>query len=141
MQRLEAYRDAQAHNAVCAQIRTYCQTSWLEKHLVAPEWMLYWQNRNSLTVNHDLLLFNHHIVVPAALRRNILDKIHEGHQEIERCRMRTKLSVWWPEILKQIKQMVDQCSVCPKAAGQRKEPLVTTPLPDNPLVSGWVRPV
>ena len=151
VQRLEAYRDAQAHDAVCARIRTYCQTSWPEKHLVAPELMPYWQNRNSLTVNlasspgpfrtglgtrltvnHDLLLFNHRIVVPAALRRETLEKIHEGHQGIERCCMRTTSSVWWPGILKQIKQMVQQCSECAKAASQRKEPLVTTPLPDYP---------
>ena len=31
-----------------------------------------------------------------------------------------------------MKQMVEQCSVCAKAASQRKEPLVTTPLPDYP---------
>ena len=42
------------------------------------------------------------------------------------------LACWWPGILKQIKQMVQQCSVCAKAASQRKEPLVTTPLPDYP---------
>ena len=28
--------------------------------------------------------------------------------------------------------MVQQCSVCAKAASQRKEPLVTTPIPDYP---------
>ena len=34
--------------------------------------------------------------------------------------------------MKQIKQMVEQCSVCAKAASQRKESLVTTLLPDYP---------
>ena len=78
VQHLEAYRDAQAHDAVCARIQTYCQTSqrniWLHQS---------WQNRNSLMVNHNLLLFNHRIVVPAALWRDTLQKIHKGHQGIE----------------------------------------------------------
>ena len=36
------------------------------------------------------------IVVPSAMRLQVLDKVHEGHQGIAKCRDRAKASIWWP---------------------------------------------
>ena len=131
-QRLETYRIGQAEDSVCARVQEYCRTGWPEKRLVEPDLRQYWKARSSLTVHKDLLLYNHRIVVPVALRKETLKRVHEGHQGIERSRMRIKSSVWWPGVGSQIQQMVEQCSVCARAASNRKEPLIPTPLPDYP---------
>ena len=130
--RLEMYRKAQAEDAVCSTVREYCERGWPERRLVKPDIRPYWKFKSSLTLHGDLLLFNHRIVIPASLQRETLKRIHEGHQGIERCRMRVKSSVWWPGVTDQIVQLVEQCSVCAKAASLRKEPLVPSPLPQYP---------
>ena len=46
------------------------------------------------------------------MRLDILDKLHEGHQGVTRCRERTKTSVWWPGLSKQLEDLVTNCTTC-----------------------------
>ena len=43
-----------------------------------------------------------------------------------------KYSVWWPGITSQLKQLIQNCGTCCKNARPRREPLLTTPLPEYP---------
>ena len=36
------------------------------------------------------------IVIPSALRLDILDKVHKGHKGISKCSKRVKIYIWWP---------------------------------------------
>ena len=40
--------------------------------------------------------------------------------------------MWWPEVNKQIAEVVQHCTVCAQEAQQRKEPLIKSTLPDYP---------
>ena len=51
--------------------------------------------RGPLTIIDDLLLFRSRIVIPKGLQKEILQKIHNGHQGIVRCRQRISSAVWW----------------------------------------------
>ncbi len=130
--RLEAYKRAQSTDAVCSKVKDYCLSSWPKREKVEPELIPYWKARSYLTLKDGLLLHGNHIVIPTSLWKETLEKVHTGHQGIERCRMRIKYSVWWPGVTKQMTEMIQQCSVCAKVATPRKEPLMTTPLPDYP---------
>ena len=88
--------------------------------------------RGSLTVHNQLLLYNHRIVVPKSLQSETIQRLHEGHQGIERCRMMARSSVWWPRISKDLSETVAQRTVCAEHAASRREPLMPTPLPDYP---------
>ena len=131
-QRLHEYRDAQAQDNICSQVMRYCQTEWPGKDSIAPDELPYWKVRSSLTVHLGLLLYNHRIVVPKPLQKETMLRLHEGHQGIERCRMWAKTSVWWPGLSKELTKTVAQCTVCRKYFTMRREPLMTTPLPDYP---------
>ena len=72
------------------------------------------------------------LVIPPPLRADVLQRLHEGHQGISKCRARAKESVWWPGISAQIGQMLERCELCQKHRSQLKEPLLPTPLPDRP---------
>ena len=69
---------------------------------------------------------------PQSLRRETLEKIHNGHQGIQRCRLRAKISVWWPGISKEIEEMVKQCHWCAQQFTPRKEPMIASELPQFP---------
>lgn len=57
--------------------------------------------------------------------------MHTGHQGTEHCRSRVATSVWWSRV-SQVHQAVEQCKDCAEETSKRKEPLITTPLPDYP---------
>ena len=66
------------------------------------------------------------------MREEILERIHTGHQGITKCRQRDNLSMWCPGISKEIKTKVESCQFCQKnEPSQRKEPPMTTDLPDK----------
>lgn len=130
--RLEEYRRAQEQDAICAQVKEYCRTGWQGKQALQPDLVPFWTARAFLTLHDNLLLHGQRIVVPLALRKETMEKIHEGHQGIECCWMRTRISVWWPGVMTDIKQMVENCTTCAREANQRKEPMMTSLLPDYP---------
>ena len=91
--KLEEYRSSQASDPVCSQVRSYCTDGWPNKNLVETALIPYWKVRSELTAGSDLLLFRRRIVVPKTLQKLTLEKIHAGHQGIQRCRIRARSSV------------------------------------------------
>ncbi|UYV75694.1 K02A2.6-like [Cordylochernes scorpioides] len=64
--------------------------------------------------------------------REILSRIHEGHQGVTKCRRRMRESVYWPKSYKDVEQMVLNCNECIKEISSRKEPIIMTDFPDRP---------
>ena len=131
-QPLETYCQKQAEDPVCSKVMEYCKSGWPRKHLLQPELIPYWKLRSSLTMCNHLLLYNNRIIIPTSLQKEVMKRIHEGHQGIERCRMRVRSSVWWPNISSQVTDMVKKSPKCAKMAIQRKEPMIVSPLPEFP---------
>ena len=106
-ERLDEYRKAQAADPICSTVASYCQHGWPNQSEITPDIKPYWKARGDLMIpDGTLLLYDQRIVVPKALQRQTLQKIHTGHQGIQRCRLRAKLSIWWPGISKTINDMV-----------------------------------
>ena len=96
--RLSQYRKAQEDDTLCVLVRKHCKEGWPdEKRNIETDSELrqYWKARAHLVIDKDgLLLHGRRIVVPRSLRRETLIGIHSGHQGIQRCRLRAKISVW-----------------------------------------------
>ena len=67
--------------------------------------------------------------MPKALRKEILEKIHKGHQGILQCRLRVSESVWWPGASVEVEQFIKSCPVCQKTTVPAREPLIPSTLP------------
>uniref|UniRef100_A0A1A8PZY8 Gypsy retrotransposon integrase-like protein 1 n=1 Tax=Nothobranchius rachovii TaxID=451742 RepID=A0A1A8PZY8_9TELE len=69
--------------------------------------------RSHLSESDGLVLYHDRIVIPTALRPNVLDQLHEGHQELTKCRERASSTVWWPNIGLQITHKIaaDLCEL------------------------------
>jgi hypothetical protein len=70
--------------------------------------------RGELSVWKGLLIKGERIVIPHEMQKEILERIHEGHLGINKCRERANQSVWWPHISKEIKDCVSRCRFCPE---------------------------
>ena len=66
------------------------------------------------------------------MRQETLDKIHHGHQGIQRCKLRIASSVWWPGVSTAIEHFVQSHPTCQKLTVLPREPLMTTSLPNYP---------
>ena len=125
-------KELSSQDSVCSRVKRYCASGWPKKHLIEAELLPYWKVRNSLTLYNGPLLYDGRIVVPHSLQLETLEKVYEGHQGIEHCCMLINTSVWWPGVSQSIAEKIRKCTKCAKESMPKKEPLLTTPLPDYP---------
>jgi transposase InsO family protein len=131
-QDLEKIKEEQVKDEVCREVLVYCQTTWPVVKEVSSGAKRFHQFRDELFAHRGLLLRGHRLVVPEALHKQMLDRIHDGHQGIVKCSRRARESVWWPGINQQIKQLVEKCATCIKHQKIHHQPLKPTELPDGP---------
>ena len=67
-----------------------------------------------LTVAQNVLSKDTRIIIPSSMHLEVLDKIHDAHMGINKCREPAKQAVWWPGLSKQIQDMVENCQKCLK---------------------------
>ena len=72
----------------------------------------FWNYRGGLSVLDGLVLKGSCIVIPELCRDEILDQLHEGHFGIDRTKLCTRDSVYWPNINKDIECLVKTCNLC-----------------------------
>lgn len=44
-------------------------------------------------------------IVPGSMRTDILQKLHDGHQGLTKCRERANAAVWWPGLATKLKTL------------------------------------
>ena len=100
---------------------------------VAPKVQDLYPVRAELSIAGDLLVLDSRIIMPQALRSETLEKLHEGHLGVYKCKQRANTAAWWPGLTKDIEGMVANCSFCQgQKPTQRKEPLMPSPMPERP---------
>ena len=130
--RLETYRTAQAKDTICSKLIDYCTSGWPARSKLPRELKDFWRFRGELTMSDTLLLYQARIVVPLSMQQITLEKIHQGHQGIERCRQRVSSSVWWPGVSKDMENFVRSCPTCQMTTQPNRQPFISTPLPSHP---------
>ncbi len=89
-------------------VRRYIvQGNWFECKLPS-----YSAIKDELTVYGNLVLRGNRIVIPAGLRRKVLNLAHEGHQGITKTRLRLRSKVWWPKMGKDAESICKACHGC-----------------------------
>ena len=94
---------------------------------------LYWHVRDEIHVENELVFVGERIMIPRSLRAEILEKIHEGHLGMDKCKMRAREIVYWPGMSREIEDMVARCNTCALyRRGNQREPLILHELPHRP---------
>ena len=128
-QRLEEVKLAQQEDGECSQIINFClQDYWPDR--AQHDLQKYYVERHSLTVVKGILLHGNRLVIPQALRKDMLDRVHQGHQGIVKCRALARSCIWWPGMSKDVGLLVDNCPACEKFRQVPPQPLIPTPTPD-----------
>ena len=73
----------------------------------------FWNSLNRLSIFNGFALMNRkRIVIPNDAKDDILKELHVAHQGIERTKRRARETVYWPNIDKDIAQVVSSCDAC-----------------------------
>ena len=86
--------------------------------------------KQSLSVDNGLVLLGQRLIVPKAMRKEVLCRLHASHQGMEKTLRRARQAVYWPGITADIKSTVEACHECQFfLPSQGKEPLERDPQP------------
>ena len=130
--KLAEIKKAQQQDEVTAQVRKYCDEGWpgyMPENTLLKQ---YYNNKAHFSIIEDLLMYDERIVIPSELRIDMLNRLHEGHLGITKCRAMARTCIWWPNLSIQIEEMVNKCHTCKKHRPERKEPLLPSEAPDRP---------
>ena len=88
---------------------------------------------DEISVMKGLVLKDTRMVVPNSLRKEALQIIHTGHLGIGKCISRVKEVIYWPNINKQIKEMISTCTYCRDHRNQQpSEAIIHHEIPKTP---------
>ena len=122
----------QQQDEVCGAAAQFSLHGWPDSSSLQGELKVLHSLSGEITVQNGLLLRGSRIVIPESLRNEILQKLHDGHLGIVKCRARAASSVWWPGLSKELKNLVENCDVCKKEKGNHSEPMIQSAKPDRP---------
>ena len=117
-------------------LKSYVENGWPEKKQISDQVKQYFSFQEELSIHEGLILKGNRTVVPSVMRTELKSSLHYGHFGIEKCINRAKLSVFWPNINKEITDIVSNCRTCIDHRNTlQPEPLISHEIPD----SLWVK--
>lgn len=72
----------------------------------------YFDCREQMTTQGELVFKGKRVVIPAALRAEMMSQCHASHIGIEGCLRRAQEVMYWPKMSADIKDYVARCDVC-----------------------------
>jgi hypothetical protein len=95
----------------------------------------FFNERHRLAVQHKCLFRGEQVVMPRALRSEMLVTTHRTHMGVEACLKRMREVMYWPGMAAEVKQHVLTCDTCTKhQRAPAREPLEQHEVPDMPWV-------
>ena len=94
---------------------------------------LYWNSRDVLTIEDELVYKGHHLVIPFKQRPGVVKSLHESHIGIQGTLRRACDIVYWPRITAQLKDHLSRCGICNRYRPEQcKEPWKPHGVPNLP---------
>ena len=105
------------------------QQGWLKTIKIVPsEIQPYWTFHEELTIEDRLVLKGTRIIIPNKKREDILKLIHDGHLGLNKCKMRTKETMYWLGMNEQLEQLILNCQLCLKYSRSKNKNTPNTAL-------------
>ena len=107
---------------------------WPEKHRAVPHSIrAYWNYRDEIAYIEGLMYRGSRIIIPSALRRDMLNKLHEPHLGIVKTKQRARSVIFWPNMNQDIERLIEKCDICNKhRKANPHQPLIPHDIPELP---------
>ena len=111
-------REATSKEVILSRVLDYTMNGWPNEP--AENVKAYHRCRLELSVEAGCLLRGMRVVVPKVLRSQVLNELHASHLGMVRMKGLARSRVWWPDIGRDIEQVVHNCDSCQQL--QRQPP-------------------
>ncbi len=129
--RLDQLRQATDEDESLQEMKRILRKGW-PNHIksVNSELKSYWHIKDEIHEAEGLLFVGERLIIPASMRGLMLQKVHESHQGMDKCKSRARSVMYWPGMSRDIDDLVSRCGVCAKYRRQNeKEPLIPHEVP------------
>ncbi len=133
-EKLVSIRESTESDPMLQKLKGYIYNGWpLHRSSIPYELQPFWQFRGQLHEENGVLFVCERVVIPSDLIGEMLNKIHEGHLGMDKCKARAREIIYWPSMDKDIELKVATCATCSTYKPKNvKEPLMPHPIPDRP---------
>lgn len=83
--------------------------------------------KDDLYIDQGVILWGYRVIVPTTLRKPLLEQVHQTHLGIVKTKSILRSYVWWPQIDKDIENLIKGCEAC----------VMTLPNPPSTQVINW----
>ena len=124
--RLQQVKHASADDPVLQVLRRTITDGWPASKSDVPECVhTYFDFRDELTVQEQIVLKGDRLVIPTNLRKEMTALVHATHIGAEGCIRRARETMYWPRMTTELKEYIAKCDVClAHRASPAKEPLL-----------------
>jgi hypothetical protein len=132
--RVKQFRDAVAQDEVLQSIIAIYRDGWpVHKWQLPAHVRPYWPIHEDIYEVEGLLFVGDKLLVPETLRGEMLDKIHQTHMGMEKCKARAREILYWPGMTNDIEEAVKNCPTCAKfRRANQREPMIPHQVPGRP---------
>lgn len=98
-------------DTVLNKVKTYVINGWpskIKSDLEKP----YFHRKDHLGIDRGCILYNHRVIVPDVLRKQVLAELHEGHLGVVKMKNIARSYVFWPTLDAEIEIIAKECSAC-----------------------------
>lgn len=94
----------------------------------------FWSFRDELVVHNGIIYKGMKVFIPEILRKTMITKTHSSHLGRDGCIRRAKDVLYWPGMVTDITNAVEQCEICAEfSTKQQKEPMMSHQIPTLPF--------
>ena len=123
--KIKQIQDATRNDSQMQTLKDVIRKGWPANRQDCPKVVLdYWNHRDELSYENSIVFKSQKLVIPYALRTDMIMAVHIGHFSIKKTVGQAKDTMFWPLMAKQITDHVLSCSVCNRHKDSNtKEPL------------------
>ena len=138
--KLQQIRQATQDDDTMALLKHTITYGWPQTVQELPkELQAYWTFREEMTIEDGLILKATRIVIPPTMRELTLQQLHEGHLGFTKCYNYAKQTVYWPNLRKELEDVVLNCQLCLKHSQAKCKPKPTPSFGQEIPVIPWTK--
>jgi len=110
---LKQIKQASIDDPIMSTLRRVICKGWPLKKIEVPESIRsYFDVRDELTIQDELVFKGQRLVIPTVLQNEVMSTIHSTHVGLEGCLRRARDNVYWPQMNAQLKDYISRCDIC-----------------------------
>ena len=106
----EQIRQWTNNDPLLSRVRTLLQRGW--ENTTDEELKPFQRRRDELSVQSGCILWGSRVIVPPPGRSKVIQELHESHPGATRMKMLARSFVWWPQIDRELEEVVKTCESC-----------------------------